>query len=874
MIAKKIRVLSLLSFFMLFLIPGQIEAGYPMKYNLDNGLEVILIENHNAPVTSMLVWVKVGSASEGPDEIGLAHLMEHMLFKGTKTRGPGEIAREIEAAGGHINAYTSFDQTVYHLDLASRFTRRGIEVLADMVFNPTMEPVEFKREKEVVVEEIKRSQDIPARRLSKQLFSESYKAHPYGRPIIGFADTVRGVTRKIGLDFHKKWYKPKNMILVLAGDFKAKDIKPVIAETFGKQKDRGITADKRPKEPVQKKARAFILKEDVKTARLDMAFHIPGIKHEDTTPLDVLAVILGQGRTSRLYREVKRNKELAFSVYSGAYTLKDPGIFLVDAALSADSVLETIKAILEETSRLGSSEAQSDELTRAKLKIQADFIRSRATMSGETRIAASYQAMLGDFRAKDQYLAEVERVTAGDIMRVAARYLKTDNMTVGVNYPKDAKNKLTVDDILATVASATDSAENEPVVKYTLDNGATLLIKQDKFLPLVSVRIAFLGGLRFENKGNNGLNNFLAEVWDHGTKRLSAEELSLAVEDMAGSISSFSGRNSFGLTGDFLSRYLDEGLNLLTEVLLEPALSAEEVKRARPNIIASIKRQQESLPFRTFNLFGKTLYGTHPYAFNALGTIESVEKITADDIRKYFDKWALPENMVMAVVGDVDPGAIKTKMELLLKDWNGKSFKAPTLKKPAQIKKLKSVQDKIERAQAHLVLGFLTEGLESKDRFPLEVLDTILSGMGGRLFLDLRDKQSLAYTVQSMFRPGLEVGSFGIYIAFAPDKFDQVKKGITKVLDDVLKLPITDKELNSAKENILGTFEIGLQRHSSQASDLVFNELYGLGYDYRATYIEGVNAVTAEDIKRVAKKYLDMKKAVVASVGSVGPWDE
>lgn len=865
-----------LSLFLIFLVVFPAQAAEPVKQTLANGLDVLLIENHRAPVVSMMVYVKVGSVSEGPDEIGLAHLMEHMLFKGTTRRGPGEIAREVEAAGGRVNAFTSFDQTVFYIDMAGRFAARGLDILGDMVFNPTLAPEEFSREKEVVIEEIRRGEDMPDRKLSQALFAQAFQVHPYGRPVIGFVSSVRNISRETAVDFHRRWYKPRNMILVVAGDFRPAEVQPLIEQIFGRVPDKPIPVHDCQAEPPQEQTRAVILRSGVKTARLGLGLHVPEFKSEDVPALDLLAVILGQGRTSRLYRRVKREKELVHSISAGAYTPKDPGLFVINAQLEPDMAGPAIKAVMTEVSALGATKVTSDELARAKLNIRADFIHSRVTMSGEARTAAYYEALADDFRAKDRYLADLDQVTAADLKAVAARYFKLENLTVAVMVPQAAAPGLTEDMLSAAAADGAKAAasisrpvSDSAVVKYRLANGATLLVKADDSLPLVAVRAAFLGGLRYENAQNNGLNNFLAQVWDRSTSGFSAEELARAVEDMAGDISAFSGRNSFGLEAEFLSRYLDQGLKLFAEVLTRPAWDPSEVEKARSNILAAIKRRQDILTARTFQLFTKTLYNGHPYGRKVSGTPETVKRISAQDLRRYYKKWARPSNMVLAVAGDVNPERIKTRLERLLKGWSGQVLRKPVIPGPKALQGLKKGREVIERAQAHQVLGFLAPGLAGPDRFALEVLDTVLSGQGGRMFIELRDKQSLAYALSSFYRPGLGTGSFGLYIAFDPSKTGRVRAGLKDILSGVTDQPISREELDRAKENILGTYEIGLQSYSAQVSELVFNELYGLGYDYRRRYLAGISAVTVQDVQRAARKYLDLGRAAEVTVGMV-----
>ncbi|MFH1092335.1 MAG: insulinase family protein, partial [Pseudomonadota bacterium] len=517
-----------------------------------------------------------------------------------------------------------------------------------------------------------------------------------------------------------------------------------------------------------------------------------------------------------------------------------------------------------EITSMGRLEAGWEELDRAKLNVKAYYIRARATMSGEARNAANFEALGGDYRAKDLYLAELDRVTPAQIREAAAKYLSLENMTLAVQVPQG--KELTREAVLAALSQGA----REPAAReYKLSNGATLLVKADHSLPLVAVRAAFLGGLRYEDQRLSGVSNFLAEVWDKGTKNYSAQELARKVEDIAASINSFSGRNSMGLEAEFLSGSLDRGLDLLAEVLIRPALSPEEVEKARTNILAAIKRQQDQVTARTFILLAKTVYDGHPYSRNQLGTPETVSKINAEDIRAFYDQWVKPANMVLTIVGDVDPENIRDRLNQLFQGWTGQAAKEPAIPPPASWQGLKKAVEEVDKAQAHLVLAFPAPGLASPDRFALEVLDAVLSGMGGRMFIELRDKQSLAYNTQSLYQPGLGVGLFGLYIAFDPPKLEQVQKGFQKIINDLLEKGITPQELEGAKEYILGTFDVGLQSYGAQASNLTFDVLYGLGLDYRRKYVAGINAVTAADVRRVAQKYLDVKQAAEVIVGAV-----
>jgi zinc protease len=801
-----------------------------------------------------------------------------MMFKGTEKRGPGVIAREVEAAGGHINAYTSFDETVYYIDMAGRYARRGLDILGDMVFHPTFDPEEFAREKEVVVEEIKMGRDNPSRQLSKAIFAEAFQKHPYGRPIIGYEDTVRSLTREEAVEFHRDWYRPDNAVLVVAGDFDPSEFRPLIEEVFGGVADREGPSLDLPSEPGQRHTRVRIIREQVETARLALAYHVPAFAHPDSYAVDILADVLGEGRASRLYNRVKRERELVHQVSTWSYTPRDPGVLMINAQLDPDNSLDALSAMIEEIETLIYQRAGNEEVERAKLGIQVDHVQYRETMSGEARTAAQFEALTGDWRHLDNYLAGIQRVDPAGLQDAAARYLPANNLSVVLLLPQDAQIDLTEKQILAAVekgaaqaeASRPDSREQAVELEtFTLDNGARLLVKPDDSLPLVSLRAAFMGGLRYETPENNGINHLLAEVWDRATEDKGPEELARAEEDVAAQIQSFSGRNSLGVTAEFLNRYMDQGLALWAEILTRPALSPEEVQKAKPNILAAIQRQNDRLTARTFNLFSETLFNEHPYSLDRLGDPESVRNLTAQDVRSFYQRYIRPQGMVITVVGDVEPEDIHNRMNQLLKDFTGDPADPPRIEPPQRWEGIKTASEVVPKAQTHMVLGFLAAGLKSDDRYPLEVLDAVLSGMGGRLFTELRDKQSLAYSVTSFYRPGLDIGSFGFYIGFDPDKLDQVQTGFREIIRQLNEQPVTSDELDGAKEYILGNYEIELQEYSSQATEITYDVLYGLGADYRRRYVEGINAVTAEDVQRVARKYLDLDQAVEVSVGEI-----
>ncbi|HUU49569.1 MAG TPA: pitrilysin family protein [Nitrospinota bacterium] len=845
----------------------------PSIFGLQNGMKVILLEDHSSPVVALNVWVNVGSADEKKKEAGLSHVYEHMLFKGTKKRGVGEIAKEVEAAGGNINASTSYDYTIYYIVIASRYLDTALDILSDAIINPTFDPKELERELDVILEEVKRAKDLPERELHDKLFSKSFRVHPYGKPIIGYEQTIKSLTRKKLLEYFDRWYVPENMFLVVTGDFDKDILIPKVKDAFGRFKKDYLPERERLLEPTQDELRNVIFSRDVKKARLSLAFHIPEATHQDTYALDVLALILGQGESSRLFQRVKIQKELANSIYSYALSLKDPGIFLVEASLEKAKVQDALKNILEELFKLKQESVSSRELKKAKINLKSDFIYKKETMQGQARSLGFFHAVFGDISYQKKYIEEIDKVSAKDIMRVAGKYLKDTNMTVGILLPKDTKEFIDIKDIKRITKDIKGELEKRPskqaeseIIKKKLDNGLTLLIKQNHGVPIVAMRGVFLGGVRFEVSENNGVSNFVAEMFTKGTKTKSSLDIANEIESIAGSVSGFSGRNSLGVEAVVLSQFFDKGIELFADLILNPSFDNEELEKKRREIIYNIQREEDNLIQSTAKIFYSTLFKNHPYGMTSLGTINSVKNLSRNDLKEFYQKYIIPNNMVLSIVGDINSNEVIKKVETLFGKWRSHDFIFPHIPKEKTVEKVRVKTKRREKKQTHIMLGFLGTSMKGPDRYPLEVLNSILSGQGGRLFIELRDKESLAYTVTSFNRLGIEPGYFGVYIATSPEKEEQAIKGIKRELRKIVEREVSVQEIERAKKSLIGDYEIGLQRYSAQAADMGFNEIYGLGFDEFKRYYKKISKVTTGDVLLIAKKYLNLDAYILAVI--------
>jgi zinc protease len=857
------------------------EAPSFRSETLANGLSVLLRESRLEPVSEVQIWVGVGSADERDHERGLAHFHEHMLFKGTATRGVGEIAGSVEGAGGSINAFTSFDATCYHATLPAEATLAGFDVLADAVQHSSFDPAEVTREIEVVLEEIRRSADEPHHVLGDALFDTAFRVHPYRFPVLGSAESVASFTREKLLAFYRRWYTPEHMVVVAAGDIDAEAFLARVREAFASA-PRGEARRLREPEPAQSALRTRLLARPFERASLELSWPAVSLTHPDAPLLDLLAFALGDGDSSRLHRRVKEELGLADRVDASCYTPVDAGIFGISIDSDAEQAPHAIAASIAETERLRCEPLGTDELAKARRNFLASRAWERESVSGMARKLGSAQLMAGDPGFEEAYLARIATATREELVRAAAHWLDPARLSVVGVLPEGAP-LLPAAELEAAVASGVSrnkrrfaapqrAAKGERVHAYVLPNGARAFVLPRREVPVVAVRAAMLGGQLAETEETAGLGSFLAGVWLRGTAARGAAEFARTTESLAADIDAFSGRSSVGLTLDCTSEVFAEMLPLWAEALCFPAFGEEEVERERRDALAALERREDRLGARAFDLFQRAHYQRHPYRLPLPGTPESVARFDADALVAHHARLVRPENLVVSVLGDVDPDAAASALARELADLEQNGAKPLALPEPEPApQEIRSALERKDRAQAHLVLGFRGVAVDDPDREALEVLTQILAGQGGRLFLELRDRQSLAYSVSAANVVGYAPGYFCVYIATAPEKLETAKRGVLAELERVLQDAPGDDEAERARRYLCGSHAIAQQRGGQRALTMALDARYGLGVDADREFPARVRAVGRGDLLRVARRILDMRAYTIATIEPGSP---
>ncbi len=826
---------------------------------LENGLTIIVREDHSAPVVSAQAWCMAGSVHEGKWlGAGMSHVLEHMLFKGTSTRPGSRIDQEVQEAGGYMNAYTSFDRTVYHIDVPNTGAKVAVDILCDIMQNATLPADEMVKEKDVIIREMDMNVDDPGRRASRRLFETAYTRSPYRYTVIGYRDIFDQLKQEdIHAYYHEK-YAPNNVFYVVAGDVKAGEVIAQIRAAYANTKAKALPPVVLPQEPRQTAAREIIEEAPIELGYFHFAWHIPDIRHPDVPVLDVLAALLGNGRSSRLYQEVREKQGLVHSADAWTYSPGNAGLFGMSALVNPDKFVASREAMLAEVERMKTTPVSAPELGKAVKQFISGTLSSRKTMQGQAQDLGSNWLAANDLNFSERYLAAVKVLTPADLQRVANTYLTAENRTLYALLPTGA---------IPESATEIEPAYENPIQKFEFPNGLRLLVKEDHRLPFVEFRALFKGGVLAETAENNGITQLMGKLLLKGTSTRSAEDIASEIESVGGSIDSYGGNNTFGVNAEVMSTDFTTGLNLVADVLLNPTFPDSALAREREVQLASIRAQKDHLLQSASKIMRRGLFGEIGYGLDALGTEASVQKIQINDLKAFHEAFARPNNCVLAIFGDVKAAHVRAAIDQALGSW----LPAPEACKlnpvePLTLSAIKHVTETRDKKQAVLVVGFKGTTLYSEDRYALELLQESCSDLGSRLFVRIRDTLGLAYYVGAQNFVGLAPGYFAFYCGTMPEQAELVERELLSEAEQLRTGGLTEAELSRSKAKVIGQKKIARQDLGGLAVATGLDELYGLGYTHNEKEEALYQAVTLEQVKAAARKYLTPNALVVATV--------
>jgi len=821
---------------------------------LRNGMTILIRENHASRVVSTQIMVKAGSIYEGKYSFaGLSHYLEHVLSGGsTRSFTEVEAQKILKSLGGASNAYTTYDRTVYFINTTGEHYREALKLLFSYVSESLLDPKEVKREKAVIQQEYKLGETDGGRQLWKLFSQTAYLEHPIRHPVIGYEDVFVTITRDDLLDYYRQRYTPQNMVVTVVGDVEtAEALKTVLelSQNMVRTFDPPLVLKTEPNQTTPR-----WVEKSFPPARLTtmiLGFHTVPLSHPDLYPLDVMAIILGQGRTSRLYLGLKEREDLVLSVSASSWTPSyAPGLFNFSFTLDGKKLEPTLAVVWDEVALIQKKLVKKSELAKAKRQIIADFTFSKQSAAGMASSLATSYAATGDPYFDSLYVERIKAVSREDIRRVAQTYLHKDASTVSILSPPSKP---------AEKAEATPEMTGAKISKITLENGLTLLLKRNPSVPIVNFQVFGLGGQRFESGDLEGIGNFTMELLTKGTRSRSKGDIAEIIESLGGSLDSGSGRNTYYVSLSVLKDDVDTGLELLADVLQNPSFPEKEIEKQRTDTLLAIRRLDESWENEVARIFLRHYYQQHPYRNDIIGTEEAVNKMSREDIINFYQQMVMPNNAVLAIFGDIDPDKMVGKVMSALGQWRRGKVAEPVVSKTvAPLTRSERIKKQTDKVSAAIYLGTNGITVEDPDRPALDVIDAVLSGIGypsGWLHEALRGgSRSLVYVIHAFPSAGIDGGHFGIITQTTMANYEKVVEIILAKLKKIQQRPLNDEELAAAKDMVVTMHEMSLETNAAQARSAAVNEILGLGYNWDDRYPKLIDQVSAEDVLTVARR--------------------
>ncbi|MBI2511271.1 MAG: insulinase family protein [Opitutae bacterium] len=815
------------------------------RYVLPNGLAVLLKHDTAAPVASVQVWVKTGSIHEGAHlGAGLSHYLEHMLFKGTERRAGREISATVQAHGGYINAYTTFDRTVYYIDVPGEHTAVAIDLLADATLHSTLPADEVAKEKDVILREIDMCLDDPDQRLGQALFETAYRTHPYRQPIIGHRDVFAANSRDDLVAYYRERYAPNNLVVVIVGDFEPAATRAAIGQHFGAVARRRLAPVLVPDETPQLSRRDQHLFEDVQVSRAGLGWQIPGLAHEDMPALDMLAMVLGHGDSSLLWQSIREKSRLVHTIDAMTWSPGTSGLFYVSFLADSDKRAAAETAVLREIARLVTKGVSPRALAKAVRQAVTSEVNMRKTMSGQASRLGSAEVVVGDVNYTRRYFERLAALKPADLQRAAKKYLVPEKLTVVSSNPKAAAAKTET-----AAASASASLDFEEI---KLPNGARLLLQPNRCLPNLHLRLAFAGGPLFEPADRRGVCALMSTLLAKDTKKRTAEQVAQAIEEVGGTFNDFSGNNSFGLYAEVLPGDAARALELIADAVLAPAFKSDRLEIEREGALASLREAMDDPVTVGRKKLREKFFGAHPFAVEAGGNEAGLTAVTPADLKTLHAKLAVASNAVLAVAGDFDPKRLAPKLKAFLAKLPKGAAKYPT---PAFAPGVGEFVEPQPRQQAIVFQAFPGPGLLAPDYYVAEVAEELFSGMSSNLFERVREQKSLAYFVRSSRVTGLRDGMFYFYAGTSPARYGEVLEEFALEIARVQGGGVTAEELRRCQTRLKAGKRMGMQTNSARAMQAALNAVYGLPVNDWRNYDAHIDGVALGDLQTFARKY-------------------
>ncbi|MEO8636347.1 MAG: pitrilysin family protein [Gemmatimonadales bacterium] len=850
---------------------------------LPNGLTLLVQRDRSAPVAAVVTHVKAGFFDEPDAWAGISHVLEHMFFKGTPTRGVGQIAKETKAAGGYLNASTTYDHTSYFAVLPATQLREAVTIQADALMHASVDADELARELQVIIQEAKRKLDHPGAVTHETLHEVMYDQHRIRRWRIGYEKDLAGFTRADVFGYYRSRYVPSRTIVSIVGDVDEGEALALARDTYGDWIAAPGAVNPSPAEPLRRSVRVRTLRGDVTQAELALGWRGVSALDSRATALDLAAGVLGAGRGSWLYRSL-RESGLATSVSAHHYSPTELGVFSIGVTCEADRVGAIIDRIAEATTRMVLAGPSPDECERARTLLLTRWSRSMEEMEGRASSLAAAEALQG-YELLDREFAALAAVTIEEVREAARQILDPEAVSAVAYLPRTTGADLSVDALAIAFAVTsisptpppgstvtvvhtprTTSGRTEQGVLHVALPAFDLLLRHKPGVPTVSLG-AYFPRYRFDPVGKAGIGALTVRASLRGAAGLDAAGLAFASERLGGTLGSSVGLDWTGLGGTVLSSRLAEAASLLDAVVHDPAFAPSQVEAERQLLVEETRQVADDMFRFPFQLAMTGAFGDSGYGVPANGLPADLANLTVEDVRHWHAERVLGARGVIVAVGDLDPEQAAS----MLAGTFGRHAARPAcaLDQPVAWRLATTVEQQVvsrQKAQSAFAMVFPGPSRRDPMRYAADVWTAIASGLGGRLFEALRDRRSLAYTVMASSWQKARAGALLSYIATSPEREDEARHEMLAELLRFAEEEVTPTELSQATNYLVGQTAVTRQSGSAVAGEILDAWLAGSGLadlgDHEARYRE----VTAGAVRAVAERVLGGKRGRTESI--------
>jgi zinc protease len=851
-------------------------------YRLENGLKVISIINRNFPVVIVSVHANTGYCWE-PDELtGISHVVEHNLMHSSEKRKEKEIfSIDRRIAGAMYDAGTSYDYTEYLLMVPSQNLSMAMDILCDGFGKPVFHPEVFKSEMGAIKQESKRKIDMPQAMLREKLYSVAYKLNRVKRWRLGPEETLDSLTPGDLDTYFYERYVPKNYILLVAGNIEHETVEQEVRNSFASLPDREIFGTYSQSEPVQHEVRYMEIRRQVGQVYWMCGFHTPKYLQKENAPMELLAIILGQGFNSRLNLKVREEKGLVDEISAHATDFDENTLFNIFMKTDTKRLKDAEKAVMAEIFALAVHPVTQQELLRARSIIQNNILFLHDDIRQEVGFKSIVETRTGSFLNCDKYLKEILALNSEDILKSAKEYFRPDNISICTIIPeRDSFEKRDIEDFIPSINEAFKMAEEkiyssdeqvllegktltllfpegkplDKVRDFRLSNGTEILLLENNRIPIFTAALLLRGGKSQEDKSNCGITSLMQSAMLKGSKYFNGRELLGKLETLGVSVRPVIKEDYFGFILKGTSWNFNTSFGILQEILLSPSFPSEEIEIEKRKILARIRGIEDNPREHCLSLFSGEVFRGHPYGLPAEGMEEVIKQLQRDDLLRWHELMLKGSNLIVSFGGDLTEDKIMREMNIIEKLPPGQKAIIPdyvikTIHNPVENTVVK------KRSQTSTAIGYATVPAGHSDYPVFQVIRGLTTGDGGRFWNEIRGKRGLAYVIHTYNQFYGKAGTFLSYTATSPDKAGLTEELLLNEFRQIYEKPPSKEELNQGKNYITG-IHLAVERTTlARTIALAEAECYGAGKDYVLNSVDNIKKVTAEKVVEVAEKY-------------------